>query len=301
MTNTHKHYEAARRAYYNISFSPEKRAESECAYFDEVIAEFTALFGEDKEGLKRATDRFENKFRAALHAKSRCLSSMITGPAKFPTARAERANNAEHKRTGEMLEYVEKVRESFARKERGAHIISSDDPEAIEKLETKVALLKNNQEIMKLVNKTVRKEKGETDPKKIVDAIQHLTTKERAEKIAAGALKPDCFGHYGCAPFELSNNLANIKRLESRLKQLKNRPSESAEIEREGVKIVENVEANRLQLIFNDKPSEEIRALLKSKGFRWSPRYSAWQRQLTENAKYSTQMVLRKLEEMRAA
>lgn len=45
-----------------------------------------------------------------------------------------------------------------------------------------------------------------------------------------------------------------------------------------------NTDANRLQLIFDGKPAENVRAILKNNGFRWSPRYMAWQRQLTENA-----------------
>lgn len=31
-------------------------------------------------------------------------------------------------------------------------------------------------------------------------------------------------------------------------------------------------------MIFPDKPSEEVRKILKSNGFRWSPTYGAWQR-----------------------
>ena len=45
-----------------------------------------------------------------------------------------------------------------------------------------------------------------------------------------------------------------------------------------------NNEENRLQLIFDDKPEENIHTILKKNGFRWSGRFNAWQRQLTENA-----------------
>ena len=38
----HKHYEKAIRAHYWSSFSPEKRAESECKFFDEINSEFEA-------------------------------------------------------------------------------------------------------------------------------------------------------------------------------------------------------------------------------------------------------------------
>ena len=47
----------------------------------------------------------------------------------------------------------------------------------------------------------------------------------------------------------------------------------------------------RLQLIFDGKPKEEVRNILKKNGFRWSPHYGAWQRQLTDNAIYSLKRV----------
>ena len=59
-------------------------------------------------------------------------------------------------------------------------------------------------------------------------------------------------------------------------------PAENTKFD--GGEIVRNLEADRLQILFDEKPDEETRAALKSNGFRWSPRYSAWQRQLTDNA-----------------
>ena len=59
-----------------------------------------------------------------------------------------------------------------------------------------------------------------------------------------------------------------------------------------GVRIVENLEADRLQLIFPDRPDDEMRARLKGRGFKWSPRFGAWQRQLTDNARAAAQRIL---------
>ena len=55
----------------------------------------------------------------------------------------------------------------------------------------------------------------------------------------------------------------------------------------EGGEAVANQEENRLQLLFDEKPSEEQRSKLKSWGFRWSPSNKAWQRQLNSNAIYA--------------
>jgi len=56
-------------------------------------------------------------------------------------------------------------------------------------------------------------------------------------------------------------------------------------------KTVKNNDLMRLQLLFDGKPSEEIRTILKSNGFRWSPSNKAWQRLLNDNALYSLKRV----------
>lgn len=56
-------------------------------------------------------------------------------------------------------------------------------------------------------------------------------------------------------------------------------------------KTVKNNDLMRLQLLFDGKPSEEIRTILKSNGFRWSPREKAWQRLLNDNALCSLKRV----------
>ena len=80
----------------------------------------------------------------------------------------------------------------------------------------------------------------------------------------------------------LSNNSAEIRRVKDRIKSL----SQQREIgyvgwEFEGGKVEANAEANRLQILFEEKPDAATREELKSNGFRWSPKAEAWQRQLT--------------------
>ena len=67
-------------------------------------------------------------------------------------------------------------------------------------------------------------------------------------------------------------------------------PAENTKFD--GGEIVRNLEADRLQILFDEKPDEDTRAALKSNGFRWSPRYSAWQRQLTPNAEQAARRAL---------
>lgn len=104
---------------------------------------------------------------------------------------------------------------------------------------------------------------------------------------------------YGCPfpAYELQSRRGYIKRVADRLAELDKRQAQQAQpTENEkfdGGEIVRNLEADRLQIIFDEKPDEETRSVLKSNGFRWSPRYGAWQRQLTQNAEYAARCVLK--------
>ena len=46
-------------------------------------------------------------------------------------------------------------------------------------------------------------------------------------------------------------------------------------------------ELNRLQLIFDAKPDEDVRSKLKKRGFKWSMQNKAWQRMITADAIYA--------------
>lgn len=65
-----------------------------------------------------------------------------------------------------------------------------------------------------------------------------------------------------------------------------------------GLAIRQNTEANRLQLVFEEKPSSELISLLKKNGFIWSPKNKAWQRQLTPMALGATQRILPEIKKM---
>lgn len=136
--------------------------------------------------------------------------------------------------------------------------ISSDDPDAISKLAEKLEKLKEKQALMKAVNGALRlKDTAKGDAK-----LRELNlSDEEFQKLR----EPDIYGCLGFAPFELSNNSANIRRIEKRMADLKARQ------ERESVSICSafyeyKIEDNRCQFIFAGKPSEEVR--IKERNFR---------------------------------
>ena len=90
----------------------------------------------------------------------------------------------------------------------------------------------------------------------------------------------------------LSNNNAEIRRIKERIQSLSvNKEELYTGWEFAGGRAEINVKDNRLQLFFDDKPDGKIRDELKANGFRWSPKASAWQRQLNSNAIYAADAV----------
>lgn len=159
--------------------------------------------------------------------------------------------------------------------------ISSDDPEAVTKLREKIRTAEQRQELIKEANRLLKKKGGPN--REGLYKLNPVFTDARIDEL----LKPDFCGRVGFPGYELTNNNANIRRMKERLKSLeaKSQDEESEKVVN-GVRIVENVDENRCQLFFNGKPAENVRAFLKSNGFRWSPSNGCWQRQRSNAATY---------------
>ena len=151
--------------------------------------------------------------------------------------------------------------------------IYSDDPQALEKLREKLRLLEEAHEEGKRLNAEYRRVKGDIDKMNIPEDLK----KEYKEAKAKWFMGPDNWRPY--PSFAVSNTNAEIRRIKERIAALeKAAEAESREIPFNGGKIVVNVEENRVQIFFDEKPAEEIRQRLKKNGFRWARSVGAWQR-----------------------
>jgi len=141
--------------------------------------------------------------------------------------------------------------------------ISSDDPNAIEKLKVKLAKLEDRQRDMKEHNAEARANKTEQP----------------------------------FAGYQLTNNNAVIRSVKLRIKQLEQKKEMviNEDIVGEWGRLHENKEENRIQFLFDSIPSEEIRSELKHRGFRWSPTNKAWQRGLDNHSRYLAKDLITKL------
>lgn len=281
------HLELATRAHNGTSFSPERRGASYVQEFGKQLADdLTKIEGEENKAYYQK--KYESLFVAWMSAKSRCISSMITGPAKFPVAKAEKANESERKRGQEFFAFREKY---FERQEANARRAARAEIDPLEQIKKEIESAERLQQMMVAANKVVRSKRWPSE--KLADLINIGIS----EKSASQLLVPDYANRIGFAPYQLTNNGANIRRMQERLAVLTKRAAaETKEETREdGITVTENTDADRIQIFFPGKPTPDVIEKLKRAAFKWSPSNGCWQRQLTENAKYATKTLLNNL------
>ena len=278
--------EAARRANDMNSFRDYK-AGSATAEYRRMVDAATELAERQKqrvdpmyhEKIDRLLEIYCRKLAENMNAsysiEARCPSILISGGGNFPVRKKER-QNAARDRNLEEWNYIQGLLDKI--RSVGTGGISSDDPQAVEKLEAKLAALEKHQELMKAANVAIRmKDPTEGDAK----LAELGYTPEDIAKLR----EPDFCGRIGYPAYLLQNNNANIRRIRGRIEELKKRTENTPEgWEFDGGRVVVNTAENRLQIIFDGKPDADIRTELKGEGFRWAPSQGTWQRQLTDNA-----------------
>lgn len=294
--------ETARQAHNMMSFSDYKTG-SKTAEYKSMVDKAYALAADTAKARPDAADRvyaladryakkLADNFNRDSEIGTRCPSVLISGAGNFPTRKKEKqvaAWEACHKEFKEIQGIIEKIKNI----RYGKEVIKSGDADALEKLETKLETLKKNQESMKAANRAIRMKDTEKGDAKLTEMGY---TAEQIKQLR----EPDFCGRVGYADYMLTNNNANIHRIEGRIKQLKAAKEKGTqEQENEFFKVVENTELMRLQLFFDGKPDADVRSILKSNGFRWAPSQEAWQRQLTANARYSLERVIEELKKGR--
>ena len=170
----------------------------------------------------------------------------------------------------------------------GSGGISGLDTDAVAKLEKELGKRMQAQERMKAANRAVRL-------KDIEKGDAKLREMGYTDSNISDLRKPDFCGRIGYPDYMLQNNNANIRRIKERiadLKAVKENVMGSVETDLYTFK----QEDGRYQFVFDGKPADEVRAILKGNGFKWSPSRGAWVRQVTANARYSAKMVMQELE-----
>ena len=244
-----------------------------------------------KERLEERAAQANSNSDAAYRASHKATEGIVMGQPILVGHHSEARHRGAIKRADScMRKSVEEARRAEELQRRadavGTGGISSDDPDAVRKLREQLATITGNQEFMKAANKVVKSKKSDQDK------IAGLVAMGFSEESAARQLRPDNGGRVGFPSYMLSNNNANMRRIEQRIKDLEAQAQrESKVIEGGGYTYHEDTDENRVMFRFPGKPAEDVRQVLKKHGFRWSPSRNAWVRQLTGNGVFAGQVV----------
>ena len=237
---------------------------------------------------ERYSRRLAEYYNRDISINLMCPSVMICGPANFPTKRKERQISAMDK-NHEFYKDTQKLLDKIRITGIISDVIKSSDTDCIERLENKLEALKELQEKMKAANAALRKKNTEEGD---LDLLELGYTEDGIKELRT----PDFIGRIGYPAYALQNNNQEIHRVEDRINSLKAiKDKGTIEEENEGYTYREDPESMRIQFIFDGKPSDDIRNILKQNGFRWAPSQGAWQRQLTRNGQWSADIVKKAL------
>ena len=232
--------------------------------------------------LERYCRKLAENMNKSYSIEARVPSIMIAGPSRFPVRAKEKQNSARAKNMEEWRDiqgYLDKIQSV------GMGGISADEPDAKKKLEDKLKSLEANQEYMKAVNVYFRKHGTCVG---FPDMDEHT-----ARKLDVNVKNGYSWEKQPFPAYALQNNNQNIHATKKRIAQLEKNESLQAGTawSFEGGEVFFNKENNRVQILYEGKPDEATRTNLKSRGFRWSPKEKAWQRQLNNNGIYAAKQV----------
>ena len=242
---------------------------------------------------KQYIESYKSRLSSLFASKSRCANAMVTGPAKFNFRQNEKRENAYWNKYEEFNQWRERFLAAMKRVQEEARPVEEKQEEAVR------LLLKDLEQKAETIH--------ELDTGKLRGYNRALFVSSLYNKVATYASHGEVeivqqavdfiteFNSKVKKPVITARNrffqLPEIAvRMREKLHARKNEENKEAAFE--GGKVIWNHEADRLQILFDNIPDDAMRGNLKSNGFRWSPKYKAWQRQLTLNAVHAARRVL---------
>lgn len=198
--------------------------------------------------------------------------------------RHRRALETSHRNIRKAIGMDEKAEHYERLAQQSSFVISSDDDNALPKLQAKLQQLEHLQAEMKQVNREYKKESRQQVSVLSDDEKQAL----RRHNIQSGKY---------FAGFQLTNNAATIRQVKLRIKQLTAEATRtvSADIEGNGFTVSEHKEDNRVWVTFTTKPQHKVCQIMRTYGFKWSPTRCAWVRMLNAAGREAVKSVVSRL------
>jgi len=211
---------------------------------------------------------------------------MITGASGFNNRAHDKANRAEQNRYDDMQDFKQRAFAAILRELKKMAVEEAGGELAV--MQKKIESAEKCHEAMVISNRIIKK-KGATQDEKVKSIMEATGS---SEETATKMFKPDFAGNIGFPGWSLQNSNANIRRMKERITELQAKEATpTSDIAFADGSVVDNSEADRIQIIYNEIPDETTRAKLKSEGWKWSPKNSAWQRMRTDNSRASAKRI----------
>lgn len=265
------------RSYQNVSFSSDRLGSVAYDQYNSALNFALEKIGENEVFSKYAKG-LKFRYESWLAAQSRCVSSVIAGPANFNVAKAEKANAMAYKRLNEIISY----------KEYGLK-------RALKTFEVKISFKEQKQNELSYALEDLRLENFLNDYLKKDN--QNLTKELITIDLIAAGFNKNLIDDASWRVNEICNgrkinvSLAKkkIKHIEKQLKDIEEMDAINFDFSNTNITFVNDKENNRFKLIFNEKPSIETIQQLKKMAFKYAPSSGAWQAIRTNASAYKIQ------------
>ena len=251
-------YETARRAHYWTSFTPDERGKQVQENFAATIINLfekikmldETRVDEIKIDIEKFIQIYRNKTLSWLTSKGRTASAAITGGANFNYDRNNKRMEVEHRKNSEIVELIQRTEKALIKKYKQ---VKETDIQA--EFEDYHKTINTGHYSIDLIKKGLER--------KLLKEVKEGRGQEVMEALAKDNYKVFTKRH---SIYKNIEKLMEVKATEQTTSETIN-----------GIKIIDNIELNRILLIFEGKPNEDIRKYLKSHAWKWSPRNNAWQ------------------------
>lgn len=264
--------EAARRSYYWTSFNPDERGDRDLKSQEEQCRK--DIEGMSHEDAEQYAARYKQYVSSMFARHSSCASSMITGGSNFNSRRNEKANRSYHNICEEFNKWRVKA-------------IAAIEKRAKEAEEAAKSPEQRNNDVWEMVKDTINTRSGAL----LYSRMETIARRGDVELIERAIDYVRSMPKHRFTERHKFFKLDVIAR-SVRQKMKGDSEAESIEISFDGGKIVKNFQADRVQIIFDSRPNNEMTYKLKHAAFRWSPTNNAWQRQLTVNGIWAAKKVI---------
>lgn len=286
-----EYWDLARQAYNWTSHDPEHLGEQ--TIFEHVCELNNDLKDIPEHEHEKYISKYKEFFSNWLRARTNCASSMIAGGANFNVARNEKANDRTHKAYEKFSNWRGKAKDAILKRQQEA--LPQEEKDA-EKLESFKSMLESG--CIGVHEASI----GHSSASKTLLAsnfykrIDTYAKKGEVELIKEAILYVDDFQeYYNTTIFTKRHKFYKLVEMAESVKQKQeaNQNRENKEMQIIGGILVWNWKENRLQFLFDKKPTPEVITSLKKNAFRWSHKNRAWQRQLTRNAEITAGIFLK--------